>query len=76
MLESVNGRGYCLTGEINLNQFLILIKINPGNNLHTATASQVTNWNQLLQLYTAHKASVIRSETSLITESDRSGPIR
>ena len=35
--------------------------------------------NQLLQLCTARIAwsdSVIRSETSLITESDRSGPIR
>ena len=32
--------------------------------------------NQLLQLCTARTASVIRSETSLITESDRSGPIR
>ena len=37
------------------------------------------NKNQLLQLCTARTAwsdSVIRSETSLITESDRSGPIR
>ena len=29
LLESVNGRGYCLTDKINPNRLHILIKINP-----------------------------------------------
>ena len=29
MLESINGRGDCLTDKISPNQLLILIKINP-----------------------------------------------
>ena len=49
------------------------------NNLQNHSQKVKKNTNQLLQLCTARTAwsdSVIRSETSLITESDRSGPIR
>ena len=63
-------------GKIKMGQYVTFIK---PRIFDTADIKCFTVYNQLLQLCTARTAwsdSVIRSETSLITESDRSGPIR